>query len=284
MSTLFNLHLSLASLFRRVFSKRFLKFGTVGASGTVVNLGVLYWGQEHLFRDMQPIQLKLNVSLALAIFLATVNNFFWNRLWTWVDRKQLHHKSWLVQFWQYTLACGLSIALQILFTNLLAPHFFYQVANLIVAQLLYLNHEDPEREIQMYINCPGGQIYAGLAIYDTMQMLSNPISTVAVGMTASFGTVLLTAGTKGRRYALPNATIHLHQPLGGAQGQATDIEIAAKQIIRLKGLLNQMMSNHTGQPLEVIERDTDRDFYMTAPQAVEYGLVDQVLASPPPPE
>jgi ATP-dependent Clp protease protease subunit len=159
-----------------------------------------------------------------------------------------------------------------------------QVANLIVAQLLYLNHEDPEREIQMYINSPGGQIYAGLAIYDTMQMISNPISTVAVGMTASFGTVLLTAGTKGRRYALPNATIHLHQPLGGAQGQATDIEIAAKQIIRLKGLLNQMMSNHTGQPLEVIERDTDRDFYMTAPQAVDYGLVDQVLASPPPPE
>jgi ATP-dependent Clp protease protease subunit len=159
-----------------------------------------------------------------------------------------------------------------------------QVANLIVAQLLYLNHEDPEREIQMYINCPGGQIYAGLAIYDTMQMISNPISTVAVGMTASFGTVLLTAGAKGRRYALPNATIHLHQPLGGAQGQATDIEIAAKQIIRLKGLLNQMMSNHTGQPLEVIERDTDRDFYMTAPQAVEYGLVDQVLATPTPPE
>ena len=159
-----------------------------------------------------------------------------------------------------------------------------QVANLIVAQLLYLNHEDPEREIQMYINSPGGQIYAGLAIYDTMQMISNPISTVAVGMTASFGTVLLTAGSKGRRYALPNATIHLHQPLGGAQGQATDIEIAAKQIIRLKGLLNQMMSNHTGQPLEIIERDTDRDFYMTASQAVDYGLVDQVLASPPPPE
>ena len=155
-----------------------------------------------------------------------------------------------------------------------------QVANLVVAQLLYLNHEDPEREIQMYINSPGGQIYAGLAIYDTMQMISNPISTVAVGMTASFGTVLLTAGTKGRRYALPNATIHMHQPLGGAQGQATDIEIAAKQIIRLKSLLNNMMSQRTGQPLEVIERDTDRDFYMTAPQAVEYGLVDQVLETP----
>jgi ATP-dependent Clp protease protease subunit len=155
-----------------------------------------------------------------------------------------------------------------------------QVANLIVAQLLYLNHEDPEREIQMYINSPGGQIYAGLAIYDTMQMLSNPISTVAVGMTASFGTLLLTAGTKGRRYALPNATIHMHQPLGGAQGQATDIEIAAKQIIRLKVLLNNVFSRHTGQPLEVIERDTDRDFYMTAPQAVDYGLVDQMLETP----
>jgi ATP-dependent Clp protease protease subunit len=155
-----------------------------------------------------------------------------------------------------------------------------QVANLVVAQFLYLNHEDPEREIQMYINSPGGQIYAGLAIYDTMQMISNPISTVAVGMTASFGTLLLTAGTKGRRYALPNATIHMHQPLGGAQGQATDIEIAAKQIIRLKGLLNSVMSRHTGQPLEVIERDTDRDFYMNATQAVDYGLVDQVLEHP----
>lgn len=155
-----------------------------------------------------------------------------------------------------------------------------QVANLIVAQLLYLNHQDPEKEIQMYINSPGGQIYAGLAIYDTMQMISNPISTVAVGLTASFGTVLLTAGTKGRRYALPHATIHMHQPLGGAQGQATDIEIQAKQILRLKELLNGIMSRHTGQPLDVIERDTDRDFYMTAEQAVEYGLVDQVLQMP----
>ncbi len=155
-----------------------------------------------------------------------------------------------------------------------------QVANLIVAQLLYLNHEDPDKEIQMYINSPGGQIYAGLAIYDTMQMISNPISTVAVGLTASFGTVLLTAGTKGRRYALPHATIHMHQPLGGAQGQATDIEIQARQILRLKELLNNIMSRHTGQPLEVIERDTDRDFYMTAEQAVEYGLVDQVLQLP----
>jgi ATP-dependent Clp protease protease subunit len=155
-----------------------------------------------------------------------------------------------------------------------------QIANLIVAQLLFLNHEDPEREIQMYINSPGGQIYAGLAIYDTMQMISNPISTVAVGVTASFGTVLLAAGTKGRRYALPHATIHMHQPLGGAQGQATDIEIQAKQILRLKELLNRIMSQHTGQPLEVIERDTDRDFYLDARSAVEYGLVDQVLEAP----
>ena len=154
-----------------------------------------------------------------------------------------------------------------------------QVANVIVAQLLFLNHEDPEKEIQMYVNSPGGQIYAGLAIYDTMQSISNPISTVAVGVTASFGTVILTAGTKGRRYALPNATIHMHQPLGGAQGQATDIEIQAKQILRLKALLNEIMAKHTGQTLEVIERDTDRDYYLDAKQAVEYGVVDQVLES-----
>ena len=155
-----------------------------------------------------------------------------------------------------------------------------QVANLIVAQLLYLNHEDPEREISMYINSPGGVIYAGLAIYDTMQMISNPISTFAVGVTASFGTVLLAAGTKGHRYALPNATIHMHQPLGGAQGQATDIEIQAKQILRLKALLLGILAKHTGQPLEVIERDSDRDYYLEAKNAVEYGLVDQVLAAP----
>ncbi|MFC2063634.1 ATP-dependent Clp protease proteolytic subunit [Chloroflexota bacterium] len=155
-----------------------------------------------------------------------------------------------------------------------------QVANVIVAQLLYLTHEDPEREIQMYINSPGGVIYAGLAVYDTMQMIPNPISTVAVGVTASFGTVLLTAGTKGRRYALPNSTIHLHQPLGGTQGQATDIAIQAKQILRLKTLLNGIFSKHTGQPIEVIEKDTDRDFYLDASQAVEYGIVDQVLEEP----
>jgi ATP-dependent Clp protease, protease subunit len=155
-----------------------------------------------------------------------------------------------------------------------------QVANVVVAQLLHLTHEDSEREIQMYINSPGGVIYAGLAIYDTMQMIPNPISTVAVGVTASFGTVLLAAGTKGRRYALPNSTIHMHQPLGGAQGQATDIEIQAKQILRLKSLLLNIMSKHTGQPPEVIERDSDRDYYLEAKQAVDYGLVDQVLEIP----
>jgi len=155
-----------------------------------------------------------------------------------------------------------------------------QVANVIVAQLLFLNREDPEREIQMFINSPGGVIYAGMAIYDTMQMIPNPISTWAVGVTASFGTVLLAAGTKGRRYALPNATIHMHQPLGGTQGQATDIEIQAKQIIRLKHRLNEIMSKHTGQPIEVIERDTERDFYLEPPDAVKYGLVDQVLEMP----
>jgi ATP-dependent Clp protease, protease subunit len=155
-----------------------------------------------------------------------------------------------------------------------------QVANVIVAQLLFLNREDSEKEIQMYINSPGGAIYSGLAIYDTMQMISNPISTVAVGVTASFGTVLLTAGSKGRRYALPNATIHMHQPLGGAQGQATDIEIQTKQILRLRTLLNDIMSRHTGKPVDVIKQDTERDFYLDAKQAVEYGLVDQVLEIP----
>jgi ATP-dependent Clp protease protease subunit len=152
-----------------------------------------------------------------------------------------------------------------------------QVANLIVAELLFLSSEDPEAPIQMYINSPGGQIYAGMAIYDTMQMITNPISTLAVGMTASFGTVLLTAGAKGQRYALPNATIHMHQPLGGVQGQASDIEIQAREILRLKDQLNMIMAQHTGQTIETIERDTNRDFYLDAKGAVEYGLVDQVM-------
>ena len=155
-----------------------------------------------------------------------------------------------------------------------------QVANLVVAELLFLSREDPERDIEMYINSPGGQIYAGLAIYDTMQMIPNKISTVAVGVTASFGTVLLAAGAKGHRYALPHATIHIHQPLGGAQGQASDIEIQAREILRLKARLNQIMSENTGKPLEVIEHDTERDFYLDAEQAVDYGIVDQVLKTP----
>ena len=155
-----------------------------------------------------------------------------------------------------------------------------QVANVIVAQLLFLSREDPERGIQMYINSPGGQIYAGLAIYDTMKMIPNKISTVAVGVTASFGTVLLAAGSKGQRFALPHATIHVHQPLGGAQGQASDIEIQAREILRLKARLNEILAESTGQTLEVIEHDTERDFYLNAEQAVEYGLVDQVLIPP----
>jgi ATP-dependent Clp protease protease subunit len=152
-----------------------------------------------------------------------------------------------------------------------------QVANLIVAQLLYLDREDPEREIQMYVNSPGGQIYAGLAIYDTMQMLNAPIHTYAVGMTASMGTVLLTAGEPGNRFALPHATIHMHQPLGGAQGQATDIEIHAKEILRLRGRLNDILIKHTGQTQDRIESDTERDYFLDAEAAVAYGLVDQVL-------
>jgi len=155
-----------------------------------------------------------------------------------------------------------------------------QIANLIVAELLFLSREDPEKDIEMYINSPGGQIYSGLAIYDTMQMIPNKISTVAVGVTASFGTVLLAAGQKGHRYALPHATIHIHQPLGGVQGQASDIEIQAREILRLKDRLNKIMADNTGKSLDVIVHDTERDFYLNAEQAVEYGIVDQVLIPP----
>jgi len=155
-----------------------------------------------------------------------------------------------------------------------------QVANAVVAQLLVLCRADPDAAIEMYINSPGGQIYSGLAIYDTMKMIPNKISTVAVGVTASFGTVLLAAGTKGKRYALPHATIHMHQPLGGAEGQATDIEIQAKESLRLKSSLRNILAESTGQPLDVIEHDTDRTKYLDAQQAVEYGLVDQVLTPP----
>ena len=152
-----------------------------------------------------------------------------------------------------------------------------QVANLIVAQLLFLEREDPERDISLYIHSPGGIISAGLAIYDTMQLLRCPISTYAVGMTASMGTVLLTAGTTGKRFALPHATIHMHQPMGGAQGQAVDIEIAAREILRKRSLLNNLFIKHTGLSEEQIEEFTDRDFYMTADEAQEYGIIDEIL-------
>lgn len=155
-----------------------------------------------------------------------------------------------------------------------------QVANSVVAQLLVLSRQDPERAIQMYINSPGGEVYAGMAILDTMQMIPNKVSTVAVGFTASFGTVILAGGTKGQRYALPHATIHMHQPHGGAQGQASDIEIQAKEILRIKTDLTQFLSDVTGQTLETIKKDTERDIYLTAEQAVQYGLVDKVLSAP----
>ncbi len=155
------------------------------------------------------------------------------------------------------------------------------VANLVVAQLLYLEHEDPERDIHMYIQCPGGAIYAGMAIYDTMQLVRCPVETIAVGATASFGTILLAAGTHGHRLTLPNATIHLHQPLGGARGQATDIQIQAEEILRLRKRLNDVLVTHTGQPEDKIATDTERDFYLDAEAAVKYGLVDEVLYPQP---
>ncbi|MFN8527917.1 MAG: ATP-dependent Clp protease proteolytic subunit [Anaerolineae bacterium] len=156
-----------------------------------------------------------------------------------------------------------------------------QMANLIVAQLLFLNREDQDRPIQMYVHSPGGEVYAGFAIYDAMQEISAPVSTTAVGLTASFGTVLLTAGAKGLRYALPNATVHMHQPHGGAEGQASDIVIAANEANRLKERLIEVFVKHTGQPRERIEHDQDRDVWMDAKQAVEYGLVDSILAGSP---
>jgi ATP-dependent Clp protease protease subunit len=155
-----------------------------------------------------------------------------------------------------------------------------QTASLIVAQLIYLSHEDPEGDINMYISSPGGIVYAGMGIFDTMMTIPNKIRTVAVGFTASFGTILLAAGTKGHRYALPNATIHMHQPLGGAQGQASDIEIQANEILRLKKRLNEILAERTGQPIEKIEDDTNRDIFLDAEKSVEYGLVDHILEMP----
>ncbi len=154
-----------------------------------------------------------------------------------------------------------------------------QVANVIVAQLLYLDREDPERDIQLYIHSPGGSITAGLAIYDTIQLISAQVSTICVGMAASFGTVIVASGTRGKRYALPNSTMHMHQALGGARGQASDIEIAAREILRENEIIRRIVAKHTGQPLDVIKRDTDRDFYLDANQAKDYGLIDEVLQS-----
>ena len=156
------------------------------------------------------------------------------------------------------------------------------VANTIIAQLLYLEREDPERGVSIYINSPGGQISSGLAIYDTMQMISPEVSTVCVGMAASMGTVLLSGGAKGKRYCLPNSTVHMHQALGGAQGQASDIEIAAREILRLQDKLRNILSANTGQSYDKIAQDTDRDFYLTPEQAVEYGLVDEILGKSEP--
>jgi ATP-dependent Clp protease protease subunit len=151
------------------------------------------------------------------------------------------------------------------------------VSNLVIAQLLFLQSEDAEKDISMYINSPGGVVTAGMAIYDTMQFLKCPITTYCVGQAASMGAVLLAAGTKGKRFALPNSRIMIHQPLGGAQGQATDIEIQTKEILRMKKTLNDLLSHHTGQPVKTIEKDTDRDFFMSAEEAVKYGLVDEVV-------
>ena len=154
-----------------------------------------------------------------------------------------------------------------------------QIANIIIAQLLFLEREDPDRDINLYISSPGGQINAGLAIYDTMQLITPAVSTICVGIAASMATVLLSGGAKGKRYALPNSTIHMHQAMGGAQGQASDIEIAAREIIRLQDKIRNILSEHTGQPYDRIARDSDRDFYMTAEQAVEYSLIDEILGA-----
>lgn len=152
-----------------------------------------------------------------------------------------------------------------------------QMADLVIAQLLFLESEDSKKDIQLYINSPGGSVSAGLAIYDTMQYVKPDVSTICVGMAASMGAILLTSGAKGKRYALPNADTLIHQPLGGAQGQASDIEIHAKNILKKRELLNKILSERTGQPLEKIERDTDRDFILTAEEAKEYGLIDEVI-------
>lgn len=153
-----------------------------------------------------------------------------------------------------------------------------EVANLVIAQLLFLEAEDPDREINFYINSPGGLVTAGMAIYDTMQYIKSPVATLCMGQAASMAALLLSAGAQGKRFALPHARILIHQPLGGFQGQATDVGIQAQEILRLREELNEIMSKHTGQPIERIHRDTERDFYMSGDQAKEYGLIDNVIA------
>jgi ATP-dependent Clp protease protease subunit len=155
-----------------------------------------------------------------------------------------------------------------------------QIANLIIAQLLFLEREDPDKDISLYIHSPGGVISAGLAIYDTMQLIRPEVSTICIGMAASMGTVLLSAGAKGKRYALPNSTIHIHQAMGGAQGQAADVAIAAKEIMRLQELIRDIFVKQTGQPVDKIVHDMDRDYFMTAQQAKEYGMIDEILVKP----
>ncbi len=155
-----------------------------------------------------------------------------------------------------------------------------QVANVVIAQLLYLEREDPDKDISLYIHCPGGIITAGLAIYDTIQLIRPDVSTICVGLAASMGTLLLCSGAKGKRYALPNSTIHLHQAFGGAQGQAADVEIAAREIMRMQEVIRGIIAKHTGQPLEKIVHDTDRDFFLNSQQAVEYGIIDEILTKP----
>ena len=152
-----------------------------------------------------------------------------------------------------------------------------QVANLIIAQLLFLEREDPDKGINLYINSPGGVISAGLAIYDTMHLIAPEVSTICLGMAASMATVLLCAGTAGKRYALPNSTIHMHQPISGAQGQASDIEIAAREIMRMQDKMRKIISSHTNQPYDKVANDTDRDYYLNSDEAQEYGLIDEVL-------
>jgi ATP-dependent Clp protease protease subunit len=158
-----------------------------------------------------------------------------------------------------------------------------EVANLVVAQMLFLEAEDPDKDIFLYINSPGGSVTAGLAIYDTMQYVKPPISTICLGQAASMGALLLAAGSKGKRFALPHARIMIHQPLGGVQGQATDIDIQAKEILRMRAELNRILVHHTGLPLEKIEKDTDRDFFMTAEQAKDYRIIDEVISTKPTP-